>query len=154
MAAMTLEIEEIVIHYLRSLSALKAIVGDAIYGETADPRAPIKRVEVEKTSDERLRELEGPSGYSMPEIDIVCRAAKRKDANRIAKAIRGTEASPALDDLCGEWIGPVGKRVWIQAVEVSDATSEHDNPIDGSERGPFATRLRAQFFFNESEAEG
>ena len=43
MAAMTLEIEEIVIHYLRSLSALKAIVGDAIYGETADPRAPIKQ---------------------------------------------------------------------------------------------------------------
>ena len=152
--AMVIEIEEAVVHYLRTLATLRAVIGDAVYGDIADPKAPKRRVHVEKQSDETYETLdEGLSGYDQPRVDIVCVAPTRKEANNIAKLIRGKVGATALQSFTG-FMGPANKRLYIQHCDVTDATSEHDNPVDGGERGDFKTRLSAQFYFNESEAEG
>lgn len=146
-----MQIAEALDWYLRQTTGLVALVDDRIYHDVAEKQATDRAfVVVEKTADDKQRVATGAATSAIAMFDLTCVAGTREDADAVADAICGTDASPRLDGHTSGYWGDVGNRLWVGSSKVEDGgrVAGWDAPTDAGEEGLYWVKLTVSVFYD------
>jgi hypothetical protein len=90
----------------------------------------------QRISSRRIRSLNGgPTGVSLPRIQLDVWSRLRDDARAIADKICGTKEDPGLDGLSGLMGDPANPRVYVQSASLAHDFEEYEQPVHGEGSG-------------------
>lgn len=122
-------IEKSLVIYLKSISAVSALVGDKVYPLSAKQGIGYPRIEYQALSGLALASLDsGPCSLHQARYQLSCWGETYSEAKDLARAVKGTATTQRLDGYRG-WMGGQAAGNFVQSSRIENSQDDEEPPV-------------------------